>query len=77
MKLMVWVGAFSLVIGILILTGYFVYYLIWLTFAEAGTLIKIAVPALFLGILILLSAVIVERFRTRKKESSDVREVKY
>jgi len=77
MKLLVWVGAFSLVIGILILTGYFVYYLIWLTFAEAATLIKIAVPALFSGILILLCTVIVERFRTGSKESTDVSEVKY
>ena len=76
MKMWVRIGAFSLVTGILILTGYSVYYTI-LLLTEAGTLIRIAVPALLLGIVILLCVVIVERFRTRKKESSSVREVKY
>lgn len=76
MKMWVWIGAFSLVTGILILTGYSLYYTIFLL-TEASTLIRIAVPALFFGIVILLCVVIVERFRTRKKESPEVREVKY
>ena len=65
------VGALLVVGGVAVITGYWIYYAFRHLFALAciPMAIKVAIPVVVAGIIVLLIAVIRDRYQAAKKES--------
>lgn len=76
-RVAVWVGGTLVVAGVLVLTCYGIYYFSRDFFgsSEVPLGIKVALPVIVAGIVVLLGAVLTERLRLRKREGLE--EVEY
>ncbi|MFH1559996.1 MAG: hypothetical protein ABID84_01090 [Chloroflexota bacterium] len=63
-------GAILVIAGVVVVTGYWLYYAFKALFSEPSIplAIKVAIPAIIIGIILLLSAVGWERYRKGKEE---------
>ena len=70
MRILVWLGGSMAATGALVLVGYCVYYLSKVFFGSRSVPlpIQIAIPAIVVGFLLVLGAVLLERLRSRKQE---------
>ena len=73
----VWLGGILVVAGALALLGYGLYYSTQEFFGSTDVplLVQVAVPAVVVGVVVLLGTVLVERVRRRKRERFE--EVEY
>ena len=77
MKVGLWLGGVLVAAGTLVLAGYALYYFSQAFFdaEDIPLLLKVAVPAIAGGMLVLLAVVVIDRLKHRKRDS--LQEVDY
>jgi hypothetical protein len=69
------IGGILLAVGLGILIGWGIYWFFRLAFLELPLPVKIAIAAIAVGLIILLTSLVRERYRTSKEEKEEFKEV--